>query len=164
MAARRRALAREPDPARRRSSSTRASWPADSSCASTRRARSPRARLRPGEADEIRGRLEAAQHGEAIARGGATARARRSPARRAAPGSGSRSRVREARDLARLDPRFEPLAERLAGLEAELVDVAETVRELAESVDHDPAELAGSRERLSPIYALSDATATTRPR
>jgi DNA repair protein RecN (Recombination protein N) len=30
------------------------------------------ARLRPGEADELRARLEAAQHGEAIARGAAT--------------------------------------------------------------------------------------------
>ena len=62
--------------------------------------------LRDGEADEIRTRLSAAQHGEAIARG--------SGGRRRGPdggdGSGARDvaaiAVREARRLARLDPRF----------------------------------------------------------
>ena len=63
-------------------------------------------------------------------------------------------RHRGARAVARLDPRFEPLAERLAGFEAELDDVVATVRDLAESVDHDPAELARLSERLSTIYAL----------
>jgi len=111
------------------------------------------ARLRPGEADEIRGRLEAARHGETIARGGATA------AEALAGEEGSaRERIaiatREVRDLGHLDSRYEPLAERLAGLEAELVDVVETVRDLAESVDHDPAELERLSERLSAIHAL----------
>jgi DNA repair protein RecN (Recombination protein N) len=111
------------------------------------------ARLRPGEADEIRGRLEAARHGETIARGGATA------AEALAGEEGSaRERIaiatREVRDLGHLDSRYEPLAERLAGLEAELVDVVETIRELAESVDHDPAELERLSERLSAIHAL----------
>ena len=59
------------------------------------------ARLRPGEADEIRARLAAAQHGEAIARGSAavhealTVRKRRRTGRRgarAARGEGRRSR------------------------------------------------------------------------
>ena len=111
------------------------------------------ARLRPGEADEIRARLDAAQHGEAIARGGAAL------AEALAGEEGSAREVvavalREARGLARLDPRFEPLAERLGGAEAELADVAATARELAESVDHDAAELDRLSERLSAIYAL----------
>ncbi len=110
-------------------------------------------RLRPGEADEIRARLSAAQHGEAIARGAAALREALT-----ADESGARDStaigVREARGLARLDARFEPLAERLAGLEAELDDVAAEIRELAEGVEHDPVALAALEERLGTIYAL----------
>ena len=58
------------------------------------------------------------------------------------------------RGLARLDPRFEPLAERLAGLEAELADVAAEIRDLAEGVDHDPATVAALEERLGTIFGL----------
>ncbi|HET9436094.1 MAG TPA: DNA repair protein RecN [Candidatus Limnocylindrales bacterium] len=111
------------------------------------------ARLRPGEAAEIRARLDAAQHGEAIARGSAALHAAL-----AADEGGARDAVavalREARALERLDPRFGPLAERLGGLEAEVEDVASVARELAETVDHDPAELVRLEERLSTIYAL----------
>ena len=111
------------------------------------------ARLRPGEADEIRGRLEAAQHGEAIARGSAVLHESL-----AADDGGARDAiavaVREARALARLDQRFDPLAERIAGLEAELEDLATTARDLAETVDHDPAEIARLEERLSTIFSL----------
>jgi DNA repair protein RecN (Recombination protein N) len=111
------------------------------------------ARLRPGEADEIRARLSAAQHGEAIARGAATVHDALT-----ADGSGAREAaavaVREARGLARLDPRFEPLAERLAGLEAELTDVAAEVRDLADGIDHDPGALGALEERLGTIYGL----------
>ncbi len=111
------------------------------------------ARLRPGEAAEIRGRLEAAQHGEAIARGAATL-----VDALAAEEGGAREAVavalREARALARIDPRFEPLSERVAGLEAEVADVASAARELSETVDHDPSELARLEERLSTIYSL----------
>jgi DNA repair protein RecN (Recombination protein N) len=111
------------------------------------------ARLRPGEADEIKGRLTAAQHGEAIARGAATLHEALT-----ADGSGAREdlaiALREARTVARLDPRFEPIAERLAGLEAEAADVAEEARSLAEAVDHDPTALAAMEERLGLIYAL----------
>jgi DNA repair protein RecN (Recombination protein N) len=111
------------------------------------------ARLRPGEADEIRTRLAAAQHGEAIARGAAAVGD-------ALLGDGNGARdvvgvaVREARGLARVDARFEQLAERLSGLEAELEDAAGEVRRLAETVDHDPASLAALEERLGLIYAL----------
>ena len=111
------------------------------------------ARLRPGEADDIRARLAAAQHGEAIARGSTALHEAL-----LAEGSGAREvtamALREARGLARVDARFAPLAERLAGLEAELEDVASETRALAETVDHDPAALAALEERLGLIYAL----------
>jgi DNA repair protein RecN (Recombination protein N) len=111
------------------------------------------ARLRPGEAEEIRARLAAAQHGEAIARGSAVVHEALT-----AEGGGARDGIavalREARVIARVDPRYEPLAERLAGLEAELTDVAGEARSLAETVEHDPAALAALEERLGTIYAL----------
>ena len=111
------------------------------------------ARLRPGEADEIRGRLTAAQHGEAIARGAASLRDALTE-----EGAGARDTaavaLQEARGLARLDPRFEPLAERLAGLEAELTDVADEARRLSESVDHDPRAVAELDARLGVIHGL----------
>ncbi len=111
------------------------------------------ARLRPGEADEIRGRLAAAQHGEAIARGAAAAHDTL-----LAEGSGARdgvaSALREVRSVARLDSRFESIAERLAGLDAELADVASEMRDLAEGIDHDPATVAALEERLGRIFSL----------
>ncbi|MEO6206926.1 MAG: DNA repair protein RecN [Candidatus Limnocylindrales bacterium] len=111
------------------------------------------AHLRPGEADEIRARLTVAQHGEAIARGAATLREALT-----AEGAGARdataTALHEARGLARLDPRFEPLAERLAGLEAELADVADEARRLAEGIDHDPQALAELDARLGVIHGL----------
>ncbi len=111
------------------------------------------ARLRPGEADEIRARLSAAQHGEAIARGVAAVHEALT-----ADGAGARDAtamaVREARGLARLDPRFEAASERLAGLEAEIDDVAAEIRDLADAVEHDPGTLAALEERLGTIYAL----------
>ena len=111
------------------------------------------ANLRPGEADEIRARLTAAQHGEAIARG---AEALREALTR--EGSGARDAtavaLHEANGIARLDPRFEPVAERLAGLEAELADVADDARRLAEDVDHDPRAVAELDARLGVIHGL----------
>src|SRR4029077_19831511 len=77
------------------------------------------ARLRVGEADELRSRLEASRHGEAIARGAAAIRAGLG-----GEGSGARDAVAqglsEARSLSRLNARFEGIAGRLAGLDAEL--------------------------------------------
>jgi DNA repair protein RecN (Recombination protein N) len=112
-----------------------------------------RAKLRPGEADEIRARLTAAQHGEAIARGAATLRESLTQ-----EGTGARDAtavaLHEARGIARLDPRFEPLADRLAGLEAELADVAEEARRLAEDIDHDPQAVAELDARLGIIHGL----------
>jgi DNA repair protein RecN (Recombination protein N) len=119
------------------------------------------ARLRAGEADELRSRLELARHGEAITRGAAAIRA-------ALDGEGAGVRdghtggardalaagVREARQLSRVDSRFEAVAERLAGLEAELEDAAAEVRRLADGVDHDARALLTAEERLSRIYSL----------
>jgi DNA repair protein RecN (Recombination protein N) len=111
------------------------------------------ARLRVGEAEELRTRLDLARNSESIARGAATIRAAL-----AGEGSGARDSLagglREARALARVDDRFDAIADRLAGLEAELEDTAADVRRLAEGLDHDPAALQAAEERLSEIYAL----------
>ncbi|HVA87433.1 MAG TPA: DNA repair protein RecN [Candidatus Saccharimonadales bacterium] len=111
------------------------------------------AHLQPGEAHQIRARLEAAQHGEAIARGGGQLH----ESLAGEPGGARESigaATHHARQLARLDGRFAPLAERLAGLEAEVEDVASEARALVDGLDHDPAELARLEERLSLIFAL----------
>ena len=111
------------------------------------------ARLRAGEADELRTKLELARHGEAISRGAAAIRA-------ALDGDGSGARdalagaVGEARGVSRVDPRFEAVATRLAGLEAELADAAAEVRGLVEGLEHDAAALLAAEERLSRIYSL----------
>ncbi len=116
-------------------------------------------RLRPGEADEITRQLAAAQHGEAIARGAVTVReSLLGEASGASDGSGARERIaraeQELRSLARFDDRWSPLADRLTGLEAEVEDVAAEVRELADTVDHDPDSLALLENRLGDIHRL----------
>jgi len=111
------------------------------------------ARLRSGEAAEIGSRLAAAQHAEAIARGTAeiydTLAGESGSAREAAAVAAQR-----ARELARLDQRFGSLAERLLGLAAEVEDAAAEARDLATSVEHDPAAITAMEERLSLIYSL----------
>jgi DNA repair protein RecN (Recombination protein N) len=109
--------------------------------------------LRVGEADEITAQLAAAQHAETILTGAATIRDLL-----LAEGKGARERVARAdhdlRALARLDERWSALADRLAGLEAEIEDVAAEVRTLADTVDHDPASLARLEDRLGEIHRL----------
>jgi DNA repair protein RecN (Recombination protein N) len=111
------------------------------------------AKLRPGEAADLVARLAAAQHGETIARGSVEIH-------EALTGEGSGARevtaaaAQRARELARLDDRYGPVAERLLGLAAELEDAAVEARDLAETVEHDPAALARMEERLSSIYSL----------
>ena len=109
--------------------------------------------LRPGEADEIRGRLAAAAGAEQIARLVASVRERL-----AGEGNGARDLLaraaRDAGELARLDGRFEPVVGRVDGLLAEADDVAAELRRLAGTVDHDPATIAGLEARLGAIYAL----------
>ncbi len=111
------------------------------------------ARLRAGEAEELRAQLDLARHGEAITRGAAAIRA-------ALEGEGSGARdalaggLREARAVTRVDARFEAVSGRLASLEAELEDVAIEVRRLAESVDHDGRAVLAAGDRLSQIFSL----------
>jgi DNA repair protein RecN (Recombination protein N) len=111
------------------------------------------AHLKVGEGADLEARLGAAQHGEAIARGAEAIQDALT-----GEGSGARETVaialREARHVGRLDPRFEALAERLAGTEAELADIAAEARMLAEGIDHDAAALTAIEERLSVIVAL----------
>jgi DNA repair protein RecN (Recombination protein N) len=111
------------------------------------------AHLKVGEAAGLEARLAAAQHGEAIARG-----AQAIQDALTGDASGARETVaialREARHIGRLDPRFEALAERLGGTEAELADIAAEARILADGIDHDAAALAAIEERLSIILAL----------
>jgi DNA repair protein RecN (Recombination protein N) len=111
------------------------------------------ARLRVGEAHELKARLEASRHGEAIARGAAAIRAALD-----GEGGGARDAVAqgltEARSLSRLDARFEGIAGRLAGLDAELEDVAAEVRRLGEVVEHDAGSVLAIEDRLSTIYGL----------
>lgn len=111
------------------------------------------ARLRVGEADELRERLAAAGHAEAIAEG-ATRLGELLGGEGASLVDVAGRAVAEARRLAGYDRRFEGLAERLAGIEAEAADVASEVRRLAEAVDHDPAVVARLEARLSEIYGL----------
>jgi DNA repair protein RecN (Recombination protein N) len=109
--------------------------------------------LRPGEAAEITAQLAVAQHGETIATGANDVRELL-----LAEGRGARERVaraeRELRSISRLDERWVPLADRLAGLEAEIEDVAAETRTHAETVDHDPASLLRLEERLGEIHRL----------
>jgi DNA repair protein RecN (Recombination protein N) len=116
------------------------------------------AKVRVGESGEIQARLGAARNGETIARGGAAihgALLGEGPAEeRTAAREGIAAAGHQARDLARFDPRFEPLAERLRGLDAEVEDVAAEVRALVEGLEHDAAAVALLEERLSLIFAL----------
>jgi DNA repair protein RecN (Recombination protein N) len=116
------------------------------------------ARLRPGEVAEIQARLVASRHGEAIARGAAAivALLAGEDGEEATPGGreqAARAAV-EAAALGRLDARYEPLAGRLAGLAAELEDVAFETRAMADGVEHDATALAAMEERLSFIFSL----------
>ena len=117
------------------------------------------ARLVPGEAGAIRARLDASRHAEAIAGGSAALAGLLAGDERGPEGvPGAREQAAraasEAAALARLDARYQPLVERLAGAAAELEDVASEVRHLAETVDHDPTALAALQARLSQLYAL----------
>ena len=109
--------------------------------------------LRPGEALEITHQLAAAQHSETIASGAADVREIL-----LAEGRGAREQLaraeHELRAIARLDERWSALADRLAGLDAEVEDVAAEVRVLAETVDHDPASLQALEDRLGEIHRL----------
>jgi DNA repair protein RecN (Recombination protein N) len=110
------------------------------------------ARLRPGESDELKTRLAAARQGAAIARGGESIRDALDGDAGARSAAGQA--LREARALARLDPRFEAIEARLVGIDADVDDIASEVRGLLDAVDTDAAAATALEERLSAIYAL----------
>ena len=149
---RRRALAGQPGRARDARRSIRARSPGASRSSSTRRPRSPRRASASGEADELRSRLAAAREGAAIARGGSAIREALDGDAGARTAAGQA--LREARSLARLDPRFEAIEARLIGIDADVGDIASEVRGLLDAVDNDAAAVAALEERLSTIYAL----------
>ncbi|CAN5760044.1 DNA repair protein RecN [soil metagenome] len=62
--------------------------------------------------------------------------------------------ARSAAELARLDPSYEPLSERLAGLEAELDDTALELRRRQEDDAATAADAASIEERLGVLYGL----------
>jgi DNA repair protein RecN (Recombination protein N) len=111
------------------------------------------AKLRIGEAAEIRARLAAAQNADVIARGSVEIY-------EAVAGEGSGAReataqaAQRAREMSRLDERYGPIAERLLGLAAELEDAGAEARDLAESVENDLSAIAAMEERLSTIFSL----------
>ena len=111
-------------------------------------------RLRPGEAAEITRQLAAAQHGETIASGAVTVRETLLGGGARRPRAGGARRARAPRPSPGSTTAGRPLADRLAGLEAEVEDVAAEVRALAETVDHDPATLARLEDRLGEIHRL----------
>jgi DNA repair protein RecN (Recombination protein N) len=111
------------------------------------------ARLRPGEAEEIRQRLAAAEHAEALIRGAGEVAGLLADEDRGARDLLARA-GRLARDLARRDPRFSALADAVERTAEAVGELAMEVRRLAEAIDHDPAELARLEERLSLIYSL----------
>ncbi|MEO8461767.1 MAG: AAA family ATPase, partial [Chloroflexota bacterium] len=111
------------------------------------------AHLRPGEAAEISARLAAARQSASLASAGTMlheALDGDEQSARTALGAG----LRESRAMARLDPRFESIAARISGLDAEVQDVASEVRALMDSIDHDATSLATLEERLSAIFSL----------
>jgi DNA repair protein RecN (Recombination protein N) len=61
---------------------------------------------------------------------------------------------RSLADLARLDPELAPLCERLAGAAAELRDAAADLERHLDTIDADPARLAGIDERLHAVEQL----------
>ena len=108
---------------------------------------------RPGEVDELRGRLGLLTGAERSIR---LADAIRSSL--TGEGSGVRDQVaralHDARDLARSDPAVEPLVARLEGLEAEAVDVADEFRQAAEGLEADLGSVTALEERLGALYGL----------
>jgi DNA repair protein RecN (Recombination protein N) len=111
------------------------------------------ARPHEGEIDELKARLEASRHGEQISRGATEIRG-------VLDGEGTGARdalaraIQAARSIGKMDPRFNAIATRLGGLDAELDDVAHEVRSLAEGVDHDSGGVLAMEERLSTLYGL----------
>jgi DNA repair protein RecN (Recombination protein N) len=110
------------------------------------------AELRPGEVEELRGRLAAAADAERLTR-------LADEAHEALMGeAGSRDQVgravRAATELSRIDGRFAELAGRLEGIEAEIQDVAAEVHAAVADLESDALDRERLEERLGTLYGL----------
>ena len=108
---------------------------------------------RPGEVDELRGRLAVLTGAERSIR---LADAIRTSL--VGEGTGVQDQtaraLHDARDLARTDPRLESLVARLEGLEAEAVDIADELRQAADGLEADLGSVTELEERLGALYGL----------
>ncbi len=108
---------------------------------------------RPGEVDELRARLALLTGAERSIRLAAAIRASL-----VGEGTGVQDQLaralHDARDLARADPGVAPIVERLAGLEAEALDIADEVRRAADGLEADLGSVARLEERLGVLYSL----------
>ncbi len=111
------------------------------------------AAIRPGEVEELRGRLSVAANAERI--GSLLADAHRLLAEE---GSGARDRLalaaRSAGELAALDGSHAELSARLAGLEAEADDLALELRRRLEAFAEEGTDTHALEERLGLIYGV----------
>jgi len=107
---------------------------------------------RASEDAELEAQLRAATHAEAIARAASGAIA----ALREDDAAAERLSVaeRELAAAAQLDARFESLADRAAGLSAEVAELARDAAAAADSGDLDPAAREAAEERLGLLYDL----------
>jgi DNA repair protein RecN (Recombination protein N) len=105
-----------------------------------------------GEDSRLEAELRAAHHVEEIARAATSA----VEALRGDDGAVDRLAGAEQGliSAARHDERFAPLADRAAGLAAELTELARDAAELADGVDLDPAVRTAAEERLALLYDL----------
>ncbi|TAM77971.1 MAG: DNA repair protein RecN [Chloroflexota bacterium] len=108
--------------------------------------------VRPDEVRELRAALARGAQAGSIDRLVASVGSRLSEERSGARDSLAMA-AREAQELARLDPRFAPLSERIEGLAAEVEDVAADLRRAGEADAAGPVE-AALEERLSLLYGL----------
>jgi len=107
----------------------------------------------PGEVDDLRTRLAVLAGAERSMRMSASIRA-------ALVGEGSgvqdlvASVLHEAREMARADVRLDPVLARLAGLEAEAVDIADEFRRAADGLEADLGAVSAMEERLGDLFGL----------
>ncbi len=107
----------------------------------------------PGEVDDLRTRLAVLAGAERSMRMSASIRA-------ALVGEGSgvqdlvASVLHEAREMARADARLDPVLARLAGLEAEAVDIADEFRRAADGLEADLGAVSAMEQRLGDLFGL----------